>query len=536
MPGPCSVMGERAVGLPARSFPYPGFVAIFRGDSALTISNDRVGMQNAGIRRWALGPLVALLAACGDQAAGEKDVAVATGDSAQAAAEQGEAPAQPAVQSPREKAPPIIRGLYLYAPAAGSSTRLRRLIGIADSTEINAFVIDVKDEKGIRYPTELELPRQLAQEGEVNIRNLRALVDTLHAHNIWTIARIVVFKDPILSKARPDWSVQKPGGGLWVDKAGNTWVSPWDERVWDYNISIAEEVARAGFDEIQFDYVRFAEPYRSLPTQVHPRARGDRTDAIAAFLNEAKRRLHPLGAVVAADVFGLSPNESKDVNIGQQWETLSAIADHVLPMMYPSHYFSTHLPGVQRPDLMPYEVLFKSAGMARWRTDQLRDAGVRPARVIPWLQAFSATWLGRNHQTYGPEQLRQQKQGVYDVGFEDWILWNPASRYDHIRAGLENGETQPRAKREYTPPDDVMAWLQRFEREGVRAAREKAAEQARGDVTDPSAAQAARTGRPADAASAVQPGQNAPAEAAPTAGGAPAAGGQRSPATTPRRR
>ncbi|HEU0014541.1 MAG TPA: putative glycoside hydrolase [Longimicrobium sp.] len=479
--------------------------------------------------RLLAAPLLAALAACGgDGGSADREKAAAT-------AGTDTVPEKPVAQAPREKAPPIIRGLYLYAPAAGSSARLKRLIALADSTEINAFVIDVKDEKGIRYPTALELPRQLAQEGEVNIRDIKALADTLEAHKIWTIARIVVFKDPILSKARPDWSVKQRSGALWVDKAGNTWVSPWDQRVWEYNIAIAEEVAKAGFDEIQFDYVRFAEPYRSLPPQVHPMAKGDRTDAIAAFLNEAKRRLHPLGVTVTADVFGLSPNEGGDVNIGQQWETISAIADHVLPMMYPSHYFPTHLPGVRRPDLMPYDVLFKSAGMARWRTDQLRDAGVRPARIIPWLQAFSATWLGRNHQKYGPEQLRQQKQGVYDVGLEDWVLWNPASRYDGIRAGLENGETQPRAKPNYTPPADVMAWLNRFEREGVRAAREKAAAQARGDVTDPSAAAAARTGRPdPDPESAPPksaPGQNAPAEAAPTQSGVPAAGGQ----TRPRR-
>jgi hypothetical protein len=101
--------------------------------------------------------------------------------------------------------------------------------------------------------------------------------------------------------------------------------------VWDYNLDIAEEVARAGFNEIQFDYVRFAEPYKSLPPQVHPKARGARADAIAAFLNEAKRRLHPLGVTVTADVFGLVPNEAGDVNIGQQWETVAATADHILP-------------------------------------------------------------------------------------------------------------------------------------------------------------------------------------------------------------
>jgi hypothetical protein len=485
------------------------------------------------IRRLTAASLAVLLAACGggDGAgetggAGGDSAAVAKGDSAGGAPKQAAA-----VPSPRGKAPPIIRGLYVNAYKAGSGTHRKRLIEIADQTEINAFVVDVKDERGLHYVSQLTLQNEMTEDSEITIRNPKAFTDTLHAHGIWAIARIVVFKDPILSKAQPDWSVKNPSGGLWVDKAGNTWVSPWDERVWDYNLDIAEEVARLGFDEIQFDYVRFAEPYRSLPTQVHPRAKGDRTDAIAAFLLESRRRLHPLGVTVTADVFGLSPNEGSDVNIGQQWETISAIADHVLPMMYPSHYFPTHLPGVQRPDLMPYEVLFKSAGMAHWRSQQLQSAGVQPARIVPWLQAFSAPWLGRNHQKYGPQQIRDQKRGVYDAGLDDWVLWHPGSNYEHIVAGLETGDAQSHRKPDYTPPADVMSWLQRFEREGVRTARDKAAAQARGDVTDPAAAQAAKTGRPEPGgdSSRVQPGRNAPAEAAPAAAPTPAAGGQTNP-------
>jgi hypothetical protein len=393
----------------------------------------------------------------------------------------------------RDNAPAQIRGLYVNAYAAGSRTRLPQLLRMADQTEINAFVVDVKDEKGIRYHTNLPLQHSLEQPGEVTIRDLKALADTLHAHHLYAIGRIVVFKDPILSKARPDWSVRAQGGALWRDKKGNTWVSPWDPHVWDYNLAIAEQAARAGFNAIQFDYVRFAEPYKSLPPQVHPLAKGARSDAIAAFLNEARRRLHPLGAMVTADVFGLVPSDPGDVDIGQQWETVASTADHVNPMMYPSHYLPTHLPGVPKPDLMPYQTIFKSAGMARLRNDRLRQAGVTPARVVVWLQAFNATWLGRNHQDYGPEQLRQQKQAVYDVGFDDWFLWNPGSHYEQVEAGLDRATVSHR-KPVYNPPADVLATVNRFEREGIAAARQKAARQARGQVADPAAAQAARAG------------------------------------------
>lgn len=425
--------------------------------------------------RWfRLGLLPAMMLAGGCYDGGDVKVAAqAPADTTAPAAEESTTP--PARPNPRADAPPQFRGLYLNAYAAGSRTRLPRLIAVADTTEINTFVVDVKDERGIRYRTEIPLAAELAQEGEVMIRDITALADTLRAHDIYSIARIVVFNDPILSEAKPEWSILKADGSLWLDRTGHSWVSPWDERVWDHNIAIAEEVARAGFDEIQFDYVRFPEQFQSLPPQVHPHSKGDRTDAIAAFLNEARRRLHPLGVTVTADVFGLSPNTYEDVGIGQQWETLAAIADHMLPMMYPSHYLSTHLPGVPRPNAMPYETVFKSAGMARLRNDRLREMGIEPARIIVWLQAFQATWL-RDGVEYGPEQIRLQKNAVYDVGLDDWILWHPGSQYEPFLAGLDR-TTESRAKHAYDPPSDVLAVVDRFENAGVRAARERALQQ-----------------------------------------------------------
>jgi hypothetical protein len=370
------------------------------------------------------------------------------------------------------RAPAALRGIYLNAYAAGSSARMSALLALADSTEINAFVIDVKDERGIRYRSQLELPMQLAQDGEVTIRDLAALAARLKEKGIWSMARIVVFKDPILAKAKPEWTIRRPDGGTWIDREGNTWVSTWEPEVWDYNLDIAEEVARAGFDEIQFDYIRFPEAYRSLPEQIHPKARGDRSDAIAAFLDEARRRLHPLGVVVAADVFGLSPNDPRDVAIGQQWETVLSKADHILPMVYPSHYFPTHLRNVPRPNRMPYETVFTSVGIGMVRWQRLKEAGVTPARVIPWLQAFNAPWVDREY-TYGPEQADAQIRAVYDVGLEDWVFWHPGSRYSQIEAAFAREAVSRR--REFTPSADFISQVELLDRQGARAAREAAA-------------------------------------------------------------
>lgn len=367
-----------------------------------------------------------------------------------------------------KKAPPVIRGLYLNAYAAGSKTRLPKLLAIADSTEINTFVIDVKDEKGMRYRTELALQKQIG--GEVTMPNLKAVVDSVEAHGIWTVARIVVFKDPMLSQAKPEWSIKNPSGGLWRDKAGNTWVSAWDPNVWEYNIQVAEEVLRAGFDEVQFDYVRFPEPFPSLPRQIHMNEKGDRTDAIVAFLEKAKPRIKALGGVMAADLFGLSPNDPKDVQIGQQWERIIAQVDHVLPMTYPSHYLPTHLKGIPKPNQMPYETIVASVGMGVIRADRLRAAGKPAARIIPWLQGFSAPWVTKNYP-YGVEQADAQIRGVYDVGLEDWIFWHPGSKYEHLMGAFKKEEV-PRA-RKFDPPPALVAQVDLLEKMGARAERDK---------------------------------------------------------------
>ncbi|MBA4156081.1 MAG: putative glycoside hydrolase [Gemmatimonadetes bacterium] len=459
--------------------------------------NTMVALVFSRLRPLTLSAGLFLLTACGGQQAESRttaqqpDTAVAAASADTAAERAAAAP----TQTPRSAAPPIIRGIYLNAYAAGSSNRLGRLLEIAENTEINAFVVDVKDEKGIHYRgSEVALANELAQPGELTIRDLKAFADTLRARNVYSIARIVVFKDPGLAQAKPEWSIRTPDGGLWRDRAGNHWVSPWDPNVWEYNIQIAEEVARAGFDEIQFDYIRFPEPYRrTLPPQVHRHAQGDRTDAVAAFLNTARDRIHPLGAPVGVDLFGLSPNTFDDVDIGQQWETLVAAADHVLPMVYPSHYLATHLPGVSNPNQMPYETVYKSLGMAVIRNERMRQVGVEPARLIPWLQAFTATWINRsNPYSYGPEQFRAQVRGVYDVGLEDWILWNAASRYDQMSEAFGRS-TESRAK-QWSGDPELNNLIDQFERRGVLAARERAAEQAAGRTTNREAAAAARSG------------------------------------------
>lgn len=330
---------------------------------------------------------------------------------------------------PRLIESPIVRGLYVNRFAAQSTKRMRQLVALADASEINAFVLDIKDEFGINYKSvDPVVQRNAGNAGTIG--DVRAMLDTLKAHKILAIARIVVFKDSVAARVNPKWTIRKADGTAWRDKQGLAWVNPYHRELWDYNTRIAEEVVKLGFGEVQFDYIRFPEPYKSLPAQVFPGANGqDKSTALADFLTYAKGRLGRSGVRTTADVFGLVTTLSGALEIGQQWEALSPRTDVLLPMVYPSHYprGAFNLP---RPNAEPYKVIFAAISRARERDDKL---GIRtPEHVRPWLQAFS---LGQ--PSYGPAEIRAQKQAVYDAGYDGWVLWHPGSKYEPFMAGLE---------------------------------------------------------------------------------------------------
>jgi hypothetical protein len=324
---------------------------------------------------------------------------------------------------------PIVRGLYVNRFAAQSTKRMHQLIAIADATEINAFVIDIKDEFGINYKSVDPVVQPNAGKAGT-IGDLRALLDTLRAHKILAIARIVTFKDSVTARVNPQWTIRKADGTAWKDKQGLTWVNPYHRELWDYNVRIAEEVVKLGFGEVQFDYIRFPEPYKSLPQQVFTDANGlSKPEALAQFLIYAKARIGKLGVRTTADIFGLVTTVPNALEVGQQWEALSPHADVLLPMVYPSHYprGAFNLP---RPNAEPYKVIVAAITRAHERDDKL---GINtPDHVRPWLQAFS---LGQ--PPYGPAEIRAQKQAVYDSGYDGWVLWHPGSKYEPFLAGLD---------------------------------------------------------------------------------------------------
>ena len=342
----------------------------------------------------------------------------------------------PAVRTASAADLPIVRGLYVNRFAAQSAKRMRKLIAIADSTEVNALVIDVKDEFGLNIPSQDPMLQKNAGQAGV-IPNVKQLLDTLKAHDILAIARIVTFKDSVAARANPDHVIRKPDGTPWHDKQGLTWVNPYDEEIWEYDLRVAEEAVKLGFGEVQFDYIRFPEPYKSLPPQVFPNQKGrSKPDVLAQFLKTANARIDKLGGRTTADIFGLVTTVGGALEIGQEWEKVSPAVDVVLPMTYPSHYppGSFNLP---RPNAEPYQVQFKAINRARERDAKL---GLKGERVRPWIQAFS---LGQ--PKYDAAHVKEQMRGIYDAGYNGWVWWHPGSVYEPYLAALEK-KLEPHAK------------------------------------------------------------------------------------------
>ncbi|TVP76585.1 MAG: GTP-binding protein [Gemmatimonadales bacterium] len=295
-------------------------------------------------------------------------------------------------------------------------------MGLARRTEINTFVMDVKDATGfVSYPTTVPMALEVGADQELRIRNPRALLERLAREGVYPVARIVIFKDALLPEVRPDLAIQDSIGAAWVDGRGEQWVNPYSRAVWEYHVALAREAVELGFAEIQWDYVRFPDrPASELREVVYPGAEGrSRTDAIREFLAFSREELADLEVPVTADVFGVATTATSDVGIGQRWEDLVDVVDAILPMIYPSHYYAGSF-GLDHPNAHPYTVVRLALEAALRRSGEVEGA----ARIIPWLQDFS---LGEPR--YGAEEVRAQIRAVHDVGIQEWILWNASGRY-----------------------------------------------------------------------------------------------------------
>ena len=311
-------------------------------------------------------------------------------------------------------APVEVRGVHVTMQLASRPAVFSGLVGLANDG-LNTLQIDVKDESGdVAFTSDAApLASKIAAR---NYYDPAAIVAQAKEAGLLTIARIVDIEDPVLASNRPKWAIQARGGGTWFDSGGFTWANPYDERAWKYNVDVAESAARAGFDEVMFDYVRFPSD-GDLGAMKFPRKVPETKDkTIGRFLQFARNRLAPLGVDMSAAVFGLAA--SRDLGIGQDPRRLAQYLDAMNPMVYPSLFGSGEF-GLAVPEAAPGTVVNRALGHFNVA---LRGRNIR---LVPWLQDFTLPGGSR----FGIEEIRAQIAAAERRGTSGYLLWNPHGVY-----------------------------------------------------------------------------------------------------------
>jgi hypothetical protein len=331
--------------------------------------------------------------------------------------------------------PQTVKAVYLSYYSIGDHTIRERVFDLLYRTALNAVVIDVKGDEGfLPYESQVPLVREVGATGSVHLRDFDDVLARLKAKTVYLIARIVVFKDNVLARRQPAWAVSDAGtGSPWLDAERLAWLDPFVQEAWAYAIAIAGEVVHKGFDEIQFDYLRFPTDGKlGAARYSQPNTRASRLQAIAAFLEQARATLAPTGARMGLDMFGYTAFNVDDTGIGQRIEELAPLVDVLCPMAYPSSYH-LGIPGYRNPVAHPYEVVLETVRRTRER------ARPTPAQVRPWIQDFRDYAFDR--RPFEVAEVRAQMKAALDAGATGWMLWNPYNRYTvealEPKAGLE---------------------------------------------------------------------------------------------------
>jgi hypothetical protein len=314
-----------------------------------------------------------------------------------------------------------IRPKALYLTVYGESSTIIRgeALKLVDETELNALVLDMKGDRGvIPYKSDIALASAIGAQSLILIKDIRGLIQSLKAKGIYTIARIVVSKDNILGSSRPDLAIKTAAGEVWRDRENLIWVDLSKSEVWNYNIAIAVEAARNGFDEIQFDYVRFPD-HKGLRFGI-ANTEENRVGRIVGFLSEARKKLLPYNVFLSADIFGYVAWNFDDTQIGQRIDRLTPAVDYISLMLYPSG-FHLGIPGYKNPVANVYEIVYLSLKKAQERTH------LPSLRFRPWLQAFRDYAFDR--RLFTGVEIRKQIKAAEDFGSDGWMLWNPRNSY-----------------------------------------------------------------------------------------------------------
>ena len=328
-----------------------------------------------------------------------------------------------------------VRGIYISGPMAGSTELFQNILDSAAGTEINTVVIDFKDDQGrITCPVDSPVASEIGA-CRPYVQDMKELIASLKERGLYVIARVVAFRDPWLAEKKPEWSLHLADGSLYRDRQGMAWVDPYRKEVWDYLVEVGTEAKEAGFDEVQFDYIRFSTEGTMRDVVFDEAVTGGRskTDVITEFVKYAYENLASQGLFVSADVFGTIIGSDIDAQaVGQVYTEMAKHLDYICPMIYTSHYGPGNF-GLEHPDTMPYETVLEALKKSQMVMDQAAEADGHvssQAIVRPWLQDFTASYLGEgNYIPYGYNEVQRQIQAVKDAGYDEWMLWSAANRY-----------------------------------------------------------------------------------------------------------
>ncbi len=325
----------------------------------------------------------------------------------------------------KNQAPEKIKALYVnFAAANPNSKSFKNILKKIETTEINAIVVDIKNVKGnISYQTNVAEANQINASKHRTIKDIHHFLAELKSREVYTIARICVFKDTRQARHFPHRAIKTSRGAVWKDKHNTAWVDPYKKESQDYTLDIAEDAAKAGFDEINFDYIRF--PAKVGLRYAKKNTQTNRIAAIEDFLRRAQERLHPYGTLISVDIFGYVAWNKTDTHIGQTVASLAKYSDYICPMLYPSGFYKGTL-GYKDPTKHPYTIV--KASIIKAHSD------VEPIRIRPWLQSFRDYAFTRvNYTEY---HIAQQILAADDTNTSGWTLWNPSSRYPHVNKTL----------------------------------------------------------------------------------------------------
>lgn len=328
------------------------------------------------------------------------------------------------------------KGVYLtHFGVAHKGIRSNVLTLIAD-TELNALVIDVKGDRGfISYNSEVPLAKEAGALKMPTIKDIRGLLADLKNRNIYTIARIVCFKDNVLANYKPQWAtINTKTNRPWIDNEHLAWVDPFREEVWQYNVDLAKEAAKSGFDEIQLDYIRFPTDGKlSVTSFSKENTMENRVKALNGFLAKMRKELLPYNVYLSGDIFGYVCWNLNDTSIGQKLEEVVKHLDFISPMVYPSAYH-LGIPNYRKPIAYPNEIVYYSLKRAQ---ERIKDLGL-PVKIRPWLQNFRDYAFDR--RSYTSKEIRAQIEGATKAGSCGWLLWDPRNVYTYTKGALKQKE------------------------------------------------------------------------------------------------